>query len=112
MTRRFVVPSMVASVPRPILTSVVAPPLPPDGPIAIVPNTGSDTGGTHVVIQVASSAGLTGAEIDLTPITGFAVDDGTHVSGDSPMLAIGARNVSVSNANGRSTPNGVVFTYT
>lgn len=88
------------------------PPLsPPAAPIAVVPNSGTTAGGTHVVIQVSSSTGLLSAAIDGVNVTGFAIDNGTHVSGNTVADSAGAKNVTVSNAAGASPALVGGYTY-
>ena len=80
--------------------------------VAIVPNTGTAAGGTHVVIQVDDSTGCVSAAIDGVSLTGFAIDNGTHVSGDTVAHAAGASDVTVTNADGTSSPLAGAYTYT
>lgn len=86
----------------------------PAAPIAIVPATGAIAGGTSVVIQVANSTGLTGASIDGVAITGFAIDDATHVSGSTVAHAASPSGVSVRviSAAGSSAALANIFVYT
>ena len=72
--------------------------------IGISPSSGLTTGGTHVVIEVSYSAGATSASVGGANITGFAIDDATHVSGNTVAHASGAVNVTVTNGLGTSAP--------
>lgn len=80
-------------------------------PITVVPNTGPTTGGTHIVIEVVDSTGCISASVGGVDLTGFAIDDATHVSGDTPAHGIEEQvDVSVVNPYGTGTLlNG--FTY-
>lgn len=74
----------------------------PDAPIAIVNARGNpvgDTaGGFQVTIEVTNSAGLTGATVGGVALTGFAISDGSHVTGTMPDLTTaGLKDVVVSN---------------
>ncbi len=79
--------------------------------VACTPSIGSTLGGRHVVITVDDSTGATSAEIDGVAITGFAIDDSTHVSGDVVAHAAGTVDVTVTNAAGTSAPLVGGFTY-
>lgn len=79
--------------------------------VAIVPAIGTEAGGTAVVIEVVDSAGATSAAVGGVALIGFAIDDGTHVSGTTGVHAVGAVDVTVTNPGGTGTlVNG--FTYT
>ena len=78
---------------------------------AISPNTGTASGGTSVSITVDDSTGATGATVGGVALTGFAIVDGTHVSGTTGAHAAGAVDVVVTNAEGSGTLAGG-FTYT
>jgi hypothetical protein len=86
---------------------------PPAMPIAIAPATGTIAGGTHVVIQVVNSVGIISAQIDGVNLTGFAIDDATHVSGDTVAHVASPSGVSVnvSNAYAMSAPLVNTFVY-
>lgn len=91
---------------------LAAPPAPPDAPLAIVPSLGSTAGSTHVVIQVADSSVLTSAAINGMNITGFAQDDGTHVSGNTVAAGAGGPyDVTVSGPGGTSAPLAAAYAF-
>ncbi len=94
------------------MTVTAAAQLLPDAPIAIVPDNGDEAGGTAVVIEVTSSTGLTGAKVGGVALTGFAIDDATHVSGDTGAHATGNVDVVVTNANGDSPALSAAYEYT
>ncbi len=87
----------------------------PGTPTVIAPATGVAAGGTHVVVTVPDSTNIVGIKIDGINCTGFAIDDATHVSGDTPAhaattpLAVGVR---VFNVFGNSgvLPNAFIYT--
>ncbi len=79
--------------------------------VAIVPSSGTNAGSTHVVIQVADSTGCVSAAIDGINLTSFAIDDGTHVSGDTVAHAVGACDVTVTNGDGTSAPLAAAYSY-
>ncbi len=78
---------------------------------AIVPATGPEAGGTHVVIEVDDSTGATSAHVAGVALTGFGIDDGAHVSGDTVAHAVGTADVTVTNAGGVSDPLVAGFEY-
>lgn len=96
-------------------TAVVLGDITPPGAAAVIssisPNAGTSAGGTHVVITVDSSLYALSAAIDGVDLTGFAIDDDTHVSGDTVAHAVGAVDVTVTNAIGISSPLVGGFTY-
>lgn len=79
---------------------------------AISPPAGPIAGGTAVSITVSSSVGCTGATVGGSPLTAFAIADGTHVTGTTTAHAVGASDVVVTNASGPSAPLLGAFTYT
>lgn len=84
----------------------------PAAPTAISPDNGTAAGGTAVQITVADSTGLTGAKVGGVALTGFTIDDATHVSGTTGAHAEGAVDVVVSNVFGDSAALAGGFTYT
>lgn len=79
--------------------------------VGVSPSTGGAAGGAHVVIQVDTSAGATSAALDGVNLTGFAIDDATHVSGNTVAHALGAVDVTVTNGVGTSAPLVNGYTY-
>ncbi len=79
--------------------------------VAIVPNNGLNTGSTHVVIEVDSSTGCVSAALGGVDLTSFAIDDGTHVSGDTVAHSVGSVDVTVTNADGTSAPLAAGYAY-
>lgn len=72
---------------------------------------GSTAGLTHVVAEVADSTGMTDLKFDGVSGDNFAIEDGTHVSADTPAHARGDVDVIVTNAGGDSDPLVDGFTY-
>jgi hypothetical protein len=69
-------------------------------------------GGRTIIVEVDSSTGCTAIEIDGVACTGFAIPDGTHVSGVVPAHAVAASlDIVVTNATGDSTTGGGLFRY-
>lgn len=79
--------------------------------MSYTPTSGPAAGGTHIVIQVNSSAGCIGAKVGGVPVTGFAVVDATHVEGYTGAHAAGSADVHVINDVGESSA-GAGWTYT
>lgn len=73
-------------------------------PVGISPVSGSTAGGTHVVIEVEDSTNAISAAIDGANLANFAIDDGTHVSGDTFADTAGAKDVTVTYVGGTSDP--------
>ena len=72
--------------------------------IAITPNSGVDTGGLFVTIQVNDSTGCTSASVNGQNVTGFAILDATHVTGTTASgMTDGLGNVTVTNGIGTGT---------
>lgn len=81
-------------------------------PTVIAPISGAAAGGDHVVVTVPDSTAITDILIDGDACTGFAIDDATHVSGDTPAHAVGGPySVTVVSAFGPSAPLPAAFTY-
>jgi hypothetical protein len=85
-------------------------------PLSISPTIGTFAGSTHVVIAVTDSSKITSAAIDGINLTSFAIDDATHVSGNTVAHAVGPCNVTVSTsinttrgASGDPLANGYSF---
>ena len=72
--------------------------------VAIASNLGDTLGGDHVVIQVNDSTGATGATVGGVALSGFTIDDATHVSGTTGAHAAGAVDVIVTSGGGASSP--------
>ena len=79
--------------------------------ISITPVLGALGGGTHVVAEVDDSGLVTSLTLGGVAVTGFAVDDATHVSGDSVAHAAGAVDVIASGPGGASNVLAGAFTY-
>lgn len=79
--------------------------------VAIDVDVGDTAGGTHVVIEVDDSAGATSAAIGGVSLSSFAIDDATHVSGDTGAHATGVEDVTVTNGAGTSSPLANAFEY-
>ncbi|WP_228796579.1 beta strand repeat-containing protein [Nocardia nova] len=76
---------------------------------AIVPNVGSVTGGTTVVLTGTNLTGATSVSFGGTPATSFTVDSATQITAVAPAHAAGTVLVTVTTAGG--TSNGVAYTY-
>ncbi len=76
----------------------------PAAPLSVAPSSGSTAGSTHVVVEVVDSTGLLSAAIDGVDLTSFAIDDSTHVSGDTVSDSAGAKDVTIANVVGASAP--------
>lgn len=87
--------------PKALFTDPVDPFFP--GIVGISPDHGPAAGGTHVVIEVEDSTGVTGAAVGGLALDNFAIDDETHVSGDTQVHAAGGVDVTVTNFFGVDT---------
>ncbi len=76
---------------------------------AIVPNIGSVTGGTTVVLTGTNLTGTTAVSFGGTPATSFTVDSATQITAVAPAGAAGTVQVTVTTPGG--TSNGVAYTY-
>ncbi|WP_174557531.1 beta strand repeat-containing protein, partial [Nocardia vaccinii] len=77
--------------------------------IAAVPNVGSVTGGTTVVLTGTALTGATAVSFGGTPATSFTVDSATKITAVAPAGTAGTVLITVTTAGG--TSNGVAYTY-
>ena len=79
--------------------------------VGITPATGTNAGGVRVVVEVDDATAAIGAALDGVGLTGFEVIDYTHVAGYTASHAVGAVDVTVTNAIGESDPLVGGFAY-
>jgi hypothetical protein len=74
-----------------------------------VPNVGSVTGGTTVVLTGTNLTGATAVNFGATPATSFTVDSATQITAVAPAGTAGTVQITVTTVGG--TSNGVAYTY-